>query len=237
MKKFVYLDVGETLLHLVKHPYEIYGSVLQRHGLLQEIVGDKKFFIEQFHIAMKEMSSKPNPELKDRYTIHPGGQDGWWTELIDLFLQKIHSPFIKPSLEVYQEIFAIFENPNLWKVNSGFEDLLSFAKENQIGLGIISNWDLRLRNLLERKNLISYFNPVLISAEFGYEKPSLKIFLHAQELVGLESSQLFYVGDKPELDYYPPKKLGWNAFLIHHSTSGDIPTIQDLSELISYLKG
>lgn len=235
MKKFVYLDVGETLLHLTKHPYEIYGSVFQKYGLVQNSSIDKKFFLEQFHLAMKEMNSKSNPDFKDRYTIHEGGQDGWWTELIDLFLQKIHSSFVKPSVEVYQEIFSIFDNPNLWKVNSGFEALLSFAKENQIGLGIISNWDLRLRTLLEKKNLTSYFHPILISAEFGYEKPSLKIFLHAQELIGLRPSQIFYVGDKPELDYYPPKQIGWNAFLLN-SHLNNIQTISDLSGLIPHLK-
>ncbi|MCX7997874.1 MAG: HAD-IA family hydrolase, partial [Leptospiraceae bacterium] len=105
----------------------------------------------------------------------------------------------------------------------------------EIGLGIISNWDLRLRTLLERKNLVQYFHPIIISAEFGYEKPSEKIFLHAQKLIGLEPNQLFYVGDKAELDYYPPKKLGWNAYLLHSPIEG-IPTISDLSELIPYLR-
>lgn len=70
-------------------------------------------------------------------------------------------------------------------------------------------------------------NPVIVSAEFGYEKPSPKIFEEAMRLVGLSGDCLVYCGDKYELDIKIPKSLGWRSYL-----KGDLKT---LSELIQFL--
>jgi 2-haloacid dehalogenase len=234
--RHIFLDVGDTLLTLGIPPGNIYLDVLRKYQLIQsqQTDADLKHF---FSDSWVEMNSRPNPDGKDRYFIHPDGQDGWWKELISLFLEKATgSKDLSLSELVYNEIFEKFENENLWNIEPGFFELQKFAASKKIHLGIISNWDYRLRGLLERKQLSVYFSPILISAEFGYEKPSKKIFQKAEELSGVSPEELVYVGDKPELDYHIPLRLGWNPFVIDPKQKINLPSISTLSELIPYLE-
>lgn len=234
--RHIFLDVGDTLLTLGIPPGAIYLDVLRKYQLIQSHQNDsdlKQFFSESW----TEMNARPNPEGRDRYHIHPDGQDGWWKELISLFLEKATgSKDLSLSEKVYREIFEKFDNENLWNIEPGFFELQKFAARKNIRLGIISNWDYRLRGLLERKQLSEFFSPILISAEFGYEKPSEKIFQKAEELSGLNPEELIYVGDKPELDYHTPLRLGWNPFVIDPKQKIDLPSISTLSELIPKLE-
>ncbi len=235
--RHIFLDVGDTLLFLGIPPGAIYLDVLRKHGILKNhhIDSDIKIYFSE---AWTEMNSKPNPDWKDRYRIHPHGQDGWWKELISLFLEKVTGErTISVTESIYKEIFDTFENESLWEIEPSFFVLQEYAQKHGIELGIISNWDYRLRGLLERKNLLNYFSPVLISAEFGYEKPSENIFQKAIELSGRKPKELIYVGDKPELDFFTPSRMGWNAFVIGAKKREDIPYISTLSDLILFIEG
>ncbi len=234
MRKFVYLDVGDTLLHLRISPSQIYVNIFQKHQLLTENYSTE-FLLSEFYKSMNFLNSKLDKDFRDRYSLHPEGHEGWWKELIELFLKNLKPTSNYISKEIYQEIFSTFEDTSIWEIDKGFYELLEFARENKIGLGIISNWDLRLRNLLTRLNLIENFEHVLISSEFGYEKPSPLIFQEAEKLASTTKENLYYVGDKPELDYYPPRKLGWKSFLISSKPKEGFLQIQNLGELIPYL--
>lgn len=181
------------------------------------------------------MATKNPPDYRDRYCTHPNGNDGWWLELIQAFVKKLGYTGPLPK-EASKEIFAAFDSEKAWRVESSFYQLLDFLREKQIGLGIISNWDLRLRGLLEKAGLLKEFSPVIISAEFGYEKPSPRIFQEAEKLSGRPPSQLIYVGDKLELDYYPSQALGWDSYLLTQTKESELPKgcryIRNLADLL-----
>lgn len=233
--KYLFLDVGDTLLRMKVPPGKIYLDVLQKHNLIHPGTTDqdlKKIFSD----VWLEMNLKPNPDYKDRYSLHPSGNDGWWIELIDLFLTRTRNGNkVSLARNIYFEIFEKFENPDLWDVESTFSSVLSKTKDLGIGLGIISNWDLRLRKLLNDKGLLELFHPVIISAEFGYEKPSPKIFERAEGLTGLKPDNLLYIGDKFDLDYKPPKDRGWHAFLLGPGAEGaqGIEHLEDVFQFIT----
>ncbi|MCB1179732.1 MAG: HAD-IA family hydrolase [Leptospiraceae bacterium] len=226
------------MIHIQKNPGKVYYSILKKHGLISEDFSHEEMGIF-FRDSMREMLKYPNPEIRDRYISHPGGNDGWWKELITIFLKKVNGEsFVVPGDNIFKEIFSIFDLIDTWKVEESFFELKDYLISNDIGLGIISNWDLRLRKLLTDMNLINYFKFVLISAEFGYEKPSEKIFLEAEKLCGFKSEEIIYVGDKIELDYYPPRKLGWNSFLIEieENSNPGLEKIKKLIDLKSFIK-
>lgn len=229
--KFIFLDVGDTLLSLKVPPGKIYLDVLRKHGVISTST-DLENLKQIFSRVWMEMNRKPNPEWKDRYSLHPGGPDGWWIELIDTYINEITGGRGVVSLaeEIYKEIFNQFENPEIWKIESSFSEFLSVVRQRSLGIGIISNWDLRLRKLLQDKGLLQEFSPVLISAEFGYEKPSLKIFQEAMRISGCNPENLVYIGDKVELDYEPPKSMQWNAFILG-DPGMEIARLEKLQEL------
>lgn len=206
---------------------EIYFDVLQEFGLSG--AGHPPGFMEKgFRKAYSKMTRVPLPEHRDKFHAHADGSEGWWRDLLGIFLKEIGSD-LEPD-PIFQAIFRRFDDPKVWEIDPGFLELVAFAKENRFGLGIISNWDHRLKSLLSSVGVLHYFDPVLVSAEFGYEKPSPLIFEAAENLVGLAPDKLVYCGDKVELDILPTRARGWTAF--HKHPEGDI---RSLSEMIGKL--
>ena len=70
----------------------------------------------------------------------------------------------------------------------------------QMGLkiGLISNVCSRgqVPLNLEQYGLRHYFNPLVLSSEYGRRKPDPAIFHHAARLAGVPTSHCLYVGDR-----------------------------------------
>lgn len=234
---FIYTDVGDTLLFLKSSAGETYFNILQKYGVAGKDMnaGDfKKVFKESWN----EMSSDLPPDGKDRFISHPRGTRGWWEDLIDIFSVKLSGKKIQ-NPKIYEEIFNALDDPDVWILEPTLNELLTFAKENHIGIGIISNWDLRLRELLTSIGIIHYFDPVIVSSEFGYEKPSALIFEKAMQITGLPPESHIYVGDKIHFDYTPTKALGWQSYILDPAGKEEFKnceTIKSLSELIGKIK-
>ncbi|MCB1140820.1 MAG: HAD-IA family hydrolase [Leptospiraceae bacterium] len=229
--KAIFLDVGDTILFLKDNPSQIYLSILQKHGYIRSDFS-REALKESFNYAWNFLSSRTDSEWRDRYSIHPRGEGGWWKELIQVFLEHLHGTELSIVRdEVFDEIFKRFDSPEIWEIEPGLMNLIEFCRTEGIFLGIISNWDLRLRGILEKKNLTQYFHPILISAEFGYEKPSPKIFLEAQNHYQFPAENYLYIGDKEDLDFLPTQKLGWNSLILSKTKEKNLHTIHTLSEV------
>ncbi len=234
MKNFLFLDVGDTILFLKENPGKIYFRILEKYNIISTNL-NLEIKNQYFKEAWNEQNKNLPPNNKDRYAHHKNGNRGFWKDLIQSFTKKTDSTSIITE-EIFDEIFSIFDDPNTWKLEENFFDLVEFANENKINLGLISNWDLRLRKLLEDLNIAKYFKVILISSEFGFEKPSLKIFEEGiNSTKHLSIQNYFYYGDKIDLDYYPPRVLGYKSFLRSKPVEG-IETAENLKELISILE-
>ncbi|PJZ54071.1 HAD-IA family hydrolase [Leptospira adleri] len=225
--RYLFLDVGDTILHLKKAAGETYLEILLEAGLKKE-ENSGEIFRQAFSEAWHKMNENAPPDHRDKYQVHPGGTPGWWKELLNDFLSRI--PGSVPLEKAFPIIYNRFADPELWEIDPGFWELKDYCKTEGWGLGVISNWDHRLKDLLDSKGILEHLNPVIVSAEFGYEKPSPKIFEEAMRLVNLPPGALVYCGDKFELDVVVPKSLGWRSYL--KKEDGDVQT---LSELIRHL--
>jgi putative hydrolase of the HAD superfamily len=67
-------------------------------------------------------------------------------------------------------------------------------------LAVVSNWDVSLREVLERTELSGSFEAVVTSAEVGAAKPEPLVFERALEELGLDAAAVVHVGDSPGLD-------------------------------------
>ncbi|PJZ68750.1 hydrolase [Leptospira perolatii] len=224
-ERYLFLDVGDTLMSLNRPAGEIYFEVLSKFGITQK----PKLNLEKaFRLAYAEMTRNPLPDFQDKFHVHQDGSKGWWRDLLSIFLEKIGSDVSPDSIA--ESIFEKFDDPRLWDLDPGFREVLEFTQQNQFGLGIISNWDHRLRDLLKSVGVAQYFNPIFVSAEFGYEKPSPRIFEAAERAVGLDPKNLIYCGDKVEFDIVPTRERGWTAFQKH--AEGEISSLSELPRLL-----
>lgn len=75
-------------------------------------------------------------------------------------------------------------------------------------LGVIANQNHGAHARLEGYGLRRYFRFVLASAEVGLAKPDERIFLLALKLAHCAPEYAVMVGDRPDNDIYPAKRLG-----------------------------
>lgn len=124
----------------------------------------------------------------------------------------------------------------------------------KIPMGVLSNWDFELPNILEAMNLKKYFRFVLSSAEIGVPKPAPETFAAAIERArqwfpNLHLQNCFYIGDHYEKDVLPARAAGltplWLVRNQRDLASGDdcddcpdykVLRLPDLNSLVDVLK-
>ena len=79
-------------------------------------------------------------------------------------------------------------------------------------VGVISNWDERLPQLLDALGAARHFDFVLTSREVGAEKPAALIFERARELAGVPAgARALHIGDSVGNDVAGAAAVGWEA--------------------------
>jgi putative hydrolase of the HAD superfamily len=95
---------------------------------------------------------------------------------------------------------------------------------------VVSNWDVSLRDVLDRTGLSALVDGIVISAEVGVAKPDPAIFQRALAVAGARADEALHVGDTPEADVAGALAAGLRA--VHLDRSGaDAQTMTSLAGL------
>jgi putative hydrolase of the HAD superfamily len=206
-------DVGGTLIEPWPSVGAVYAGVAAEHGL-PGLAADE--LTRRFHRAWRARANFD-------YTRHA------WAELVDATFAGLTAE--PPSRTCFDALYRRFEAADCWRV---FEDVLPALKELRargLRLGVISNWDDRLRPLLERLHLARWFEVIVISCEVGSTKPSPAIFHAAARQFGLSPADFLHVGDSAEADVAGARRAGWAALrVVRHGPDGR-GTISGLASL------
>jgi putative hydrolase of the HAD superfamily len=121
--------------------------------------------------------------IKTKYTFKESIEN-----LIDLY--RFHLPSINPS--------------------EGAIDLLSSLKKNKIKIGLITDGrSISQRNKIKALHFENLLHEIIISEEFGTEKPCLDNFQFFN--TKYPNHTFFYIGDNTKKDFIAPNKLGWTT--------------------------
>ena len=101
-------------------------------------------------------------------------------------------------------------------------------------LGVISNADGKIADVLERCGIADCFKEIIDSGVVGYEKPHPAIFETAVRSMNVSPEQSLYVGDLYSVDYLGATAAGMQAILFDvagtYRESG-LPRVESLEEL------
>jgi FMN phosphatase YigB (HAD superfamily) len=61
---------------------------------------------------------------------------------------------------------------------------------------------------------------ILLSADLGFEKPSLGFFEKVAEAAGVQPAEVLYIGDRVDNDVLPAKAIGMKAVLMRRGPWG-----------------
>jgi putative hydrolase of the HAD superfamily len=104
-------------------------------------------------------------------------------------------------------------------------------------LGLISNWDQRLRPVLGGLDLDVWLDPIVISCEVGAEKPDPAIFRIALDAARAQPSEALMVGDAPAADIEGARGVDMPGVLLNPGGwyRGPLPSIASLEELPEWI--
>lgn len=212
----VFFDVGGTLIHPWPSVGEIYAAAAGRHGI--------GITAEQAEHAFRESwTALKRPAL----TV---SRKDWWRELVYRTLGQDNEA-------CFEELFERFARAEAWRIYPDVDDALREARNRGLHLGLITNWDERLRPLLREIGLAPRFDSLTVSCEIGVEKPSPAIFRAALAAARVKPAEALHVGDSYEEDVQGACAVGMRALLLNRGAkrTQNTPTLQRLRDFCYYV--
>jgi REG-2-like HAD superfamily hydrolase len=114
---------------------------------------------------------------------------------------------------VFEALYQWYAQPRAWWIDAEALRALGTLARQGVRLGIVSNWDRRLRLLYERFALERMFSVLICSAEVGVEKPDPLIFRIACRAAGVSPREAIHLGDDPEDDVAGARAAGLTGLL------------------------
>jgi putative hydrolase of the HAD superfamily len=112
---------------------------------------------------------------------------------------------------------------------------LDALEDAGLRLGVVSNWDCGLADVLDELGVGDRFGSVAVSAVVGAGKPDPAIFRHALGELGVAPPAALHCGDLPAFDCAGAAAAGVRGVLIDRAggmAGGPCPTIAALPELV-----
>jgi putative hydrolase of the HAD superfamily len=188
MKKIrgIFFDAGGTLFYAYPSVGEIYSEVTAMFGARVEPQRIFKQYRDAFYKAIKRWNELPSSDLTDKQM---------WREITSDVYSRI------PEMEVvdfdrwFEYLYKVFAQPQTWRLFPDVTPVLWELKNRGLTLAIVSNWDTRLRKIVEGLGLFDVIEHIVISAEVGVRKPKKAIFEFALNLCKLNAVEAMHVGD------------------------------------------
>jgi putative hydrolase of the HAD superfamily len=232
----VLFDVGQTLVGPRDSFGGVYSDVMRGLGLDLSPVALDAAIPE----VLAEMTSSIPPGL-DRYAHFPGGEDEYWLRFSRKTLAKANGRPLPDELsaQALERLRGAFRRADAWRVFPDVHPTLKGLRRMGARLGVVSNWDSHLPEVLGLLELADYFEVVGVSHLEGVEKPAPAIFHRVLRRMEIGPEQALHIGDTRELDIDGARAAGVDARLIDRRENADSGTdvIRDLRQLLPLVGG
>jgi len=199
----ILFDAAGTLFYLTKTVGDHYAFVGREIALDL----DAQKLESAFHAAWKQMPPRTaidGPREND--------DKGWWRELVGLVFDRVAPSLSKLDRDNFFEIaYEHFAEAGVWELYPEVPEVLEQLRP-RFQLAVISNFDGRLRFILQHLGISKYFSHVFISSELGADKPDPEIFRRALEIMHLNAKEVIHVGDDRERDWKAAAAAGFSVF-------------------------
>lgn len=216
----VFFDAAGTLIRLAAPVGEVYAKKAQELGAAT----DSARMEQAFRQAWRAQPLRPA-------VAGPRDEDDrpWWRTLADSALQSAATlPPGFPEEKWFDSVYRHFARPEAWEL---YEDVVP-ALENlsrDHRLAVLSNFDRRLRGILDGLGILPFFEQVLLSSEIGADKPDPQIFTAALRAMNAPASACWHVGDDPLRDWEGAHLAGLSVFALQRPS-------RSLAELPSLIR-
>jgi putative hydrolase of the HAD superfamily len=208
--KGIFFDAVGTLFYLTKSVGEHYALVGNEVGLKLDPTALERAFFAAWK-RMPPRTAIDGPREND--------DKGWWRELVDLVLNDVAPSLSELDRDNFFEIaYEHFAEAGAWQAYPEVVDVLG-QLQSRFQLAVVSNFDGRLRMILEHLGISKFFSHVFVSSEVGADKPDPEIFRRALKFVDLAADQVLHAGDDPVRDWQAATAAGLSIFQLDRKTN------------------
>jgi putative hydrolase of the HAD superfamily len=145
------------------------------------------------------------------------------------------------GLELAEALFAAFSDPAGYRLFDDARPALEALAGRGLTLGVVSNFEPWLEDVLALEGVDHLFAAVAISGKLGVAKPDPEIFLAALAEAGADPAATVHVGDQPANDVAAARAVGITPVLIdrfaRHPGPDGVHRVEDLLGLVRLLNG
>jgi putative hydrolase of the HAD superfamily len=136
----------------------------------------------------------------------------------------------------FTELFAHFATAAAWRSDADAKPVIARLCRAGLEVGIGSNFDSRLRQVVGGLDELAQIDYLIISAEVGWRKPAREFFQAVCRIIGASPAQILYVGNDPVSDVQAAKSAGLQSLLFdpqnRHASQERITSLVDLAGLL-----
>jgi putative hydrolase of the HAD superfamily len=236
----VLFDAGDTLLAPAPSFQGRFVAVAAAHGLpLEEAAVDAA-------IAEAVRAAEWPADWTD-----PATQRSFWVGFYRQVLAALGHEGMEGSgepqggapvgLELAEALFAAFSDPAGYRLFDDARPALEALAGRGLKLGVVSNFEPWLEDVLALEGVDHLFAAVAISGKLGVAKPDPEIFLAALTEAGADPAATVHVGDQPGNDVAAARAVGITPVLIdrfaRHPGPDGVHRVEDLLGLVRLLNG
>lgn len=217
--KVVLLDAVGTVIEPSPSVADAYQAVGQSHGIDLDRDTIRRRFrqaISQYSVhAFQTLLGSDDPLRTDEKT-----EIARWRAIVNHVLK----PGPEQEDDLFQHLWDHFGQADHWRLFEDVSPALSRLAAAGFRLGLASNFDQRLRPIVERY-LPAFDLSLFISSEVGWVKPAMVYYEHVTRSLGCESDEILLIGDDWKNDVEAPQIFGWQALYLSRSGNpgdGDI---------------
>ncbi|KAH8265783.1 hypothetical protein KR038_000421, partial [Drosophila bunnanda] len=210
LKRFrlVTFDVTDTLLRL-EEPMRHYQQTAADCGVAGVDRGHlERCFRQQFSAMCREHPNfgSQSPDLNWQQ---------WWMQLVARTFGCVDDRLTPDQLaKIGHRLIAHFRTNACWSHIEGARELVQRVRVAGKCVGVISNFDPSLSQVLTAMGYAGKFDFVLTSYEAGVMKPDSRIFNIPLQRLSIQAEQALHIGNKLDMDYAGALNSGWSGLLV-----------------------
>jgi len=231
--KVIFFDAVGTLIETRVGVGEIYSRVAREFGFEAEPQILQQNFTRSFRRQppLSFPAGTPDPALTEL-------EKGWWRNLVKAVFTGLGS--FPRFDQFFDEIYERFRGREFWRVYDDVAPALTELKRRRLKLGVISNFDSRLYDVLRACRLDHFFDSVHVSTLVGAAKPDAAIFQAALNHHAVEARHAWHVGDSLREDVGGAMAVGVNAILLDRDNrfaeNAPATRITNLEQIVTLLE-
>ena len=204
--EIVFFDAGETLVH--PHPSfpQLFAQVCKKEGraISSEEVAEVQGRLAPHLIDLAEDTGVDKPSLS------PEDSRTFWSYLYRRLLRE----FDIEDEALVAALYKKFSDVSSYALFDDVVESLTALTEAGYRIGLISNFERWLDEMLVELEVGDLFETKVISGEVGLEKPDPEIYRLALARASVTPDAAVHVGDSPALDVEPSTEVGIHPILI-----------------------